>query len=89
MLEVYFGLCTMGRRTTQVFGMMTGVLLNPHSSIHASVEVGTCILKYAFTHCNFVEEYFNPSFAQKNVDITEDEEGVAVIQIHVRGVMQP
>ena len=37
--------------------MMTGVLLNPHSSIHASVEVGTCILKYAFTHCNFVEEY--------------------------------
>ena len=37
----------------------------------------------------FADEYYDPSFARKNVDITEDEEGVAVIQIHVRGVMQP
>ena len=69
--------------------MMTGVLLNPHSSIHASDEVGTCILKYSITHCNFSDEYYDPSFALNNVDITEDEEGVAVTQIHVGSVMQP
>ena len=63
--------------------------MNLHSSIHASDEVGTCILQYAITHCNLADEYHDPSFARKNVDITEDEEGVAVIQIHVRGVMQP
>ena len=37
---------------------------------------------------NFADEY-EPGFAQQNVDITVDEGGVEVIQIHVGGVMQP
>ena len=70
--------------------MMTGVSLNPHSSLHASDEVGTCILKYAITNCNFILRMSIMILVLhgKIVDITEEyEEGVAVIQIHVRSVM--